>query len=90
LNSVIAVGFTLEWAYSVSVWDDRAGEMRIHGPRAALKFLQDDFSIRSGQTYWTAVGACNAALLHRGDLDQARTDFIAAYAEYMVKLHSQH
>ncbi|WP_164901756.1 DUF982 domain-containing protein [Neorhizobium lilium] len=89
MNSVIAVGFTLEWSYSVSVWDDGAGERRIHGPRAALRYLQDDFSIRSGQAYWTAIDACNAALLHRCDVDEARTHFIAAYAEYMVKLHGQ-
>ncbi|WP_376776070.1 hypothetical protein [Rhizobium populisoli] len=33
------------------------------------------------------MGACNAALLCRDDVERSRDCFVAAYAEYLVKLH---
>jgi len=59
----------------------------ILGPRVALKYLQEELEMRSGQAYWTAAGACISALLGRGDIEDARTRFIVAYAEYMVRVH---
>lgn len=88
MKSVIAVGFGLEWANPVVVQDAEGKEKRLFGPRAGLKYLTDECEIRSGQTYWSAVSACNAALLYRGDLDRSRSHFIAAYAEYMFKVRN--
>jgi hypothetical protein len=86
VNSVIPVGFTLEWSFPVIVRDREIRDRPIVGPRAALKYLHEDLAIRSGRTYWQAVGACNDALRYRGDIDDARNSFIAAYAECMTKL----
>lgn len=86
VSSVIPVGFSLEWSYPVIVRDGGIKDRSICGPRAALKYLHNDLTIRSGRTYWRAVDACNDALRYRGDIDDARNSFIAAYAECMTKL----
>lgn len=87
VNCIIPVGFTLEWNYPVIVRDGDIRDRPICGPRAALKYLQEDFGLRSGRTYWRAIDACNDALRYRGNIDDARNSFIAAYAECMTKLH---
>jgi hypothetical protein len=84
--TVIKVGFGLEWEYAVSVRDGAVQSMPIIGPRDGLKYLQRKCSIKSGAAYWAAVDACTAALLLEGSLEDARTRFIIAYAEYMVRL----
>lgn len=86
MNSVISIGFRLEWDHPVVVRYGSLGDRAIRSPREALKYLADGFSIRSGQPYWNAVGACNAALRYRGDMERSRECFIAAYAEYLLKL----
>lgn len=87
MDSVIFVGFRLEWAHPVIIRHSPTDDLAIQTPREALKYLTDRFTIRSGQPYWSAVGACNAALLHRGDLELSRDFFVAAYAEYLVKIY---
>ncbi len=86
MNSIIPVGFSIEWSYPVIVRDREIKDRSIAGPRAALKYLHEDFAIQSGRTYWKAIDACNDALRYRGDIDLARNSFIAAYAECMTKL----
>jgi Protein of unknown function (DUF982) len=84
VNSVIPVGFRLEWEFAVHVGygpDTKA----IAGPRQALRYLQEDFGIRSGQPYWTAVADCNSALRYRCEVEIARTSFIVAYSDYVVR-----
>ncbi|MDR6817038.1 MULTISPECIES: DUF982 domain-containing protein [Neorhizobium] len=85
--TVINVDFRAEWEFPVSVRDGPINDKLILGPRVALKYLQEELEMRSGQAYWTAVGACISALLGRGDIEDARTRFIVAYAEYMVRVH---
>jgi hypothetical protein len=84
LGSIIAVGFALKWEHPVCVRDGDIQDRLIFGPRAALRYLQVDLTVRSGQTYWNAVAACTSALVYEADPDHARNLFIAAYAEYMV------
>ena len=86
MGTVIDVGFQLDWAHPVFVCEGDFDDKAISGPRAGLKYLQENFTERSGQTYWNAVGACSSALLHRCAPDHARICFIAAYAEYMIKM----
>jgi hypothetical protein len=85
MGSVIDVGFKLDWEQPVFVDDGELCYKVISGPRAGLRYLQENLPLRSGQTYWNAVSACSSALLHRSDPDKARTSFIAAYAECMTK-----
>lgn len=87
LDSVISIGFRLKWEHPVIVRQGRIGDKAIQSPREALKYLADSFTIRGGQPYWRAIGACNAALRYRGDVERSRDCFVAAYAEYLVNLH---
>ena len=87
MNSVITIGFRLEWEHPVIVRQGPIGDTAIQSPREALKYLSESFTIRSGKPYWSAVGACNAALLHRGDVERSRDCFVADYAEYIVKIY---
>lgn len=84
MSTVISVGFSLQWDFAVQV-QDGLDDKAIAGPGDALRFLQQDFAIRSGQEYWTAVAACSGALRYRCHLEIARTCFVVAYASYMVK-----
>ncbi len=84
MGTVIPVGFGLAWEFVVFVRNGLA-DKAIGGPREALKYLQDDFVIRSGHQYWNAIAACNGALRYRCELEISRTCFVVAYAEYMVK-----
>lgn len=88
MYSVIQVDFRAEWDYPVRVVPAGSREISISGPRQALKYLQMEFTLKSGQTYWNAVGSCESAIRRKGDIEMARQNFISAYAEYMVKLHS--
>lgn len=87
MSQVINVAFGVEWEYPVNVRDGPINDRLILGPRVALKYLQEDFTMRSGQAYCAAIGACTSALLGRGLLEDARTRFIIAYAEDMVRVH---
>ena len=86
MSHVINVAFKVEWEFPVSVRDGPARDRLIVGPRVALQYLQDDFTLRSGHAYRAAVSACTSALLGRGNLEDARTRFIIAYAEHMVRM----
>lgn len=86
MGSIIEVGFQLDWEHPVFVGDGDLLDIAILGPRAGLKYLQVRLPLRSGQTYWNAIEACGAALLHKCELDHARVCFIAAYAECMVRM----
>lgn len=88
MSHVINVAFRAEWECPVNVRDGPIRDRLILGPRVALKYLQDDFTLRSGHAYWAAVGACTSALIGRGNLEDARSRFIIAYAEHMVRVHS--
>lgn len=85
MNTVLAVGFQLEWGLSVFV-KDGLDDRPINGPRQALKYLEDELAIRSGHSYWNAIAACSGALRYRCNPEIARTCFIAAYADYLGKL----
>ncbi|TWF48064.1 DUF982 domain-containing protein [Neorhizobium alkalisoli] len=87
MSSIITVGFRLEWEHPVIIRHDHYQDRAIQSPREALKYLTTGFTIRSGQPYWSAVSACNAALRHKGDLELSRETFVAAYAEYLVKIY---
>ncbi|TWF58214.1 uncharacterized protein DUF982 [Neorhizobium alkalisoli] len=84
LNSVIPVGFSLQWEFVVFV-KEGLRDKAITGPRQALNFLLEDFDIQAGAHYRAAVSDCRQALCYRCDIEVARTSFIIAYAEYMVK-----
>jgi hypothetical protein len=84
LNTVISVGFSLQWDFAVHVQHGLDAKA-ITGPGEALRFLQQDFAIKSGHEYWAAVAACSGALRYRCHLEIARTCFVVAYASYMVK-----
>jgi hypothetical protein len=86
MNPVIPVGFQLEWAFPVCVRTGALDDKHICGPRAALKYLRYEITRQSGQPYWSAIAACNSALLYRSDLDRARDSFIAAYADYICNV----
>jgi hypothetical protein len=64
MNTVLAVGFQLEWDLTVYVRDGLQ-DRPITGPRQALKYLQDELGIRSGHSYWNAIAACSGALRYR-------------------------
>lgn len=85
MNSVIPVGFGLEWEFAVLVQDGLL-DKSITGPRAALKFLHEDFRHQTGVRFRAAIADCNSALRYRCDAETARSSFVAAYAEYRVKL----
>lgn len=87
--SVITIGFRLEWKHPVIVRDGPITDKAIVSPREALRYLAHSFTIRSGQPYWSAVEACNAALLYRADLERSRDCFVAAYANYIVKRYPE-
>lgn len=84
MNSIITVGFGLEWEFVVFVQDGLT-DRPIKGPREALKFLHEDIQFQTGRPYRNAVAACNGALRYRCDAEFARSNFVAAYADYMVK-----
>lgn len=86
MGSVIDVAFAIDWGLPVFVTEGNFDDKAIEGPRAGLKYLQQNFKKRSGQPYWTAVSACNSALLGRSTPDHARVCFIAAYADHMCKM----
>jgi hypothetical protein len=86
MDTVINVGFRLEWDHPVFVRNGLFDDRSITGPREALKYLETGFSIRSGHSYWAAVSACSSALLYRCHLEQSRDCFVVAYAEYMCKI----
>lgn len=83
MGSIIDVAFNIEWGLPVFVTQGGFDDKAIAGPREGLKYLQHNFTKRSGQAYWTAVGACSSALLYRSAPGYARVCFIAAYADYM-------
>lgn len=85
--SVIQIDFRAQWEYPVIVERRGGSSIAIHGPRQALDYLRNDFTLRVGQPYRSAVWACQSVLRCRGDAEVCREHFIAAYAEYMVKLH---
>ncbi|WP_409457372.1 DUF982 domain-containing protein [Rhizobium sp.] len=85
MNSVIPVGFGLEWEFAVFVQDGLL-DKPITGPRAALKFLHENFRHQTGAPFRAAIADCNSALRYRCDAEIARLSFIAAYADYRVKL----
>ncbi|WP_376742189.1 DUF982 domain-containing protein [Pseudorhizobium tarimense] len=58
----------------------------IKGPRDALRYLRDDIPYQTGRPYRSAVADCNRALRFRCDADDARNSFVAAYADYRVKI----
>jgi hypothetical protein len=84
---VIKVNFGAQWDFPVNVANAGTTKLVVNGPGQALRFLHEDFTIRSGQSYWTAVGACESALRLGIDPDVARQLFVAAFAEYMCKRH---
>ncbi|MBW9090868.1 DUF982 domain-containing protein [Rhizobium wenxiniae] len=84
MNSVIPVGFGLEWEFAVFV-QNGLFDKAITGPRDALKYLQEDIKFQTGRPYRSAVADCMMALRFRCDAEIARSSFIAAYADYMVK-----
>jgi len=81
MGSVIGVAFNIDWGFPVFVTSE-LGDKGIAGPCAGLRYLQRHFTRRSGQSYWTAVSACNSALLYRSTPTYARVCFIAAYSDY--------
>lgn len=85
MGTVTEVDFALVWDFPVLVREGNFDDKRIEGPRAALKYLEDGFSIKNGHRYQTAVVACRSALRCRCDLQVARASFIAAYAEYVLR-----
>jgi hypothetical protein len=84
---IISVGFHLEWECPIVVRADAVQDRFIQSPKEALKFLQTNFTIRDGTTYRAAVSACNAALLNRVGVEEARDYFLAAYIEYLERLY---
>jgi hypothetical protein len=87
VDTVIRVNFRAKWDFPVNVANAGAVISSVKGPRQALSFLRDDFTIRSGQTYWTALAACGSAIRYDIDPDLARQLFVKAFAEYMCKRH---
>ncbi|MBW6425104.1 DUF982 domain-containing protein [Rhizobium sp. XQZ8] len=85
MNSVIEVAFGIAWEDPVFVRAEMFDDRAIRGPREALRYLQHDFGRQSGQAYWAAVAACNAAMRSQAHLGRSRDTFIAAYAEYRFK-----
>ena len=88
MGAVIRVSFGLTWDYPVCVQSGPEDKM-IDGPREALRYLLDEFSIQSGVSYRNAVVACRAALCNGAHLGRTRDVFIAAYAEYRFKASRQ-
>lgn len=84
VNSVIPVGFGLEWEFAVFVQDGLM-DKAIMGPKDALKYLQDDIHFQTGRPYRSAVADCISALRYRCDAEIARNSFLAAYADYMAR-----
>jgi hypothetical protein len=88
LNSVIPVGFGLEWEFAVFV-QNGLSDKAIIGPRDALKYLEEDIQFQTGRPYRSAVADCMKALQFRCDAEIARNSFVAAYADYMAKRKHQ-
>jgi len=86
MGSMIDVAFSIDWGLPVFVTEGDVDDKAIVGPRAGLRYLQQNFKKRSGQSYWMAVSACNSALLRRGPPGHARVCFIAAYADHVCKM----
>lgn len=86
MGSVIKIAFRVEWERPVFVGEGDLLDQPIMGPRDALRYLQEYFPLRFGQTYWDAIDACISALLHDCDPAHARACFIAAYAECIVTI----
>ena len=86
LNCVIKVVFGVVWDEPVFVRAGLFDDRPIRGPGEALRFLEHDFSHQTGQVYWAAVAACNAALRNQSHLIRSRDTFIAAYATYRERL----
>lgn len=86
MGSVIEVAFRIEWERPVFVGEGDLLDQPIMGPRDALRYLQEHFPLRFGQTYRDAINGCIAALLHECDPAHARACFIAAYAECIVAI----
>ena len=85
VGTITEVGFGLSWDYPVLVREGDFDDKRIEGPRAALKYLDEGFTIKSGKRYQTAVTACRSALRSPCDLEASRACFIAAYAEFLSR-----
>ena len=87
LLTVIQIDFRTRWEYPVMVARRSGNSVAINGPGQALNYLRNDFVFQSGRSYLSAVWACQSVLRCRGDAETARQHFIAAYADYMIKLH---
>lgn len=84
MNSIIPVGFGLEWEFVVFV-EDGLNDRPIKGPREALKYLHEEVRLQTWRSYRSAITDCNNALRYRLDAEIARNSFVAAYADYMVR-----
>lgn len=85
--TVIQIDFRTRWEYPVMVARRSGNSVAINGPGQALNYLRNDFVFQSGRSYLSAVWACQSVLRCRGDAETARQHFIAAYVDYMIKLH---
>lgn len=70
LSSVIKVAFGIAWDTPIIICDDGERRLTIRGPREALRYLQNDFPMRSGEAYWSALAACNRALINPAHVER--------------------
>lgn len=86
--NVIEVAFEIVWDEPVFVHAGVFDNRPIRGPWEALRLLEHEFTNQTGQAYWAAVAACNAALRNAAHLNRSRDTFIAAYATYRERMRN--
>ncbi|WP_245480578.1 DUF982 domain-containing protein [Neorhizobium sp. NCHU2750] len=86
---MIEVAFGISWHKPIVICDDGERQLTIRGPREALRYLQHDFPMRSGEAYWAALAASNRALMNPAHVERSRETFANAYTEYSLKARRQ-